>query len=128
MTFAYFSIVIVMCLNWFCAAYAKKSGGFNFHQHNANPRDFLAQTTGKAARLNAAQQNGYEIFAPYAAAVIIAHFTGEASQFTLNFWAAVFILSRIGFIWAYAQNKAKWRSLLWSVGMVAILALFIAAF
>lgn len=127
MTFAYFSILIILFLNLFCAAYAKKLGGFQIAD-NKNPRDFLARTTGKAARAHAAQQNGHEIFAPYAAAVIIAHATGEASQAVMNFWAAVFILSRMAFIWAYVQNKAMLRSLIWTAGFLAIVALFIAAF
>ena len=92
MTFAYFSILLLVFLNLFCAAYAKKRAGFR-GKDNHNPREFLAQASGKAARANAAQQNGYEIFAPYAAAVIIAHATGGASQGVINFWAAVFILS-----------------------------------
>lgn len=128
MTFAYFSILILLFLNWFCSVYAKKVGGFSFEANNAQPRDFLAQTTGKAARAHAAQQNGHEIFAPYAATVIIAHATGEASQAVMNFWAAVFILSRMAFIWAYVQDKAMLRSLIWTAGFLAIVALFIAAF
>lgn len=126
MTFAYFSILIILFLNLFCAAYAKKLGGFQIAD-NKNPRGFLAQTTGKAARAHAAQQNGHEMLAPYAAAVIIAHATGEASQFTINFWAVVFVLSRVAFIWAYVQNQSLVRSTVWFVGFLAIVALFVVA-
>ena len=76
----------------------------------------------------AAHQNGYEIFAPYAAAVIIAHATGGASQGVINFWAAVFILSRAAFVWCYVQDKATLRSLVWGVGFLSIIGLFVAAF
>ena len=127
MTFAYFSILLLVFLNLFCAAYAKKRAGFR-RKDNHNPREFLAQASGKAARANAAQQNGYEIFAPYAAAVIIAHATGGASQGVINFWAAVFILSRIAFVWCYVQDKATLRSLVWGVGFLSIIGLFVAAF
>ena len=115
MTFAYFSILLLVFLNLFCAAYAKKRAGFR-GKDNHNPREFLAQ------------QNGYEIFAPYAAAVIIAHATGGASQGVINFWAAVFILSRIAFVWCYVQDKATLRSLVWGVGFLSIIGLFVAAF
>ncbi len=127
MTFAFWTLLILMLLNWFCAAYAKKLAGFTLRGDNHDPRGFLAKTEGKAARLNAAQQNGYEIFAPYAAAIVVAHFTGEAAQETINFWAAVFILSRVAFIWCYAQDKPAMRSYSWVLGFVCIVALFIAA-
>ena len=91
-------------------------------------REILARATGKAARLNAAQQNGYEMLPLYAAAIIIAHATGEAAQGTINFWATLFLLSRVAYIWAYAQDKATARSVIWSVGLVCVIALFIAAF
>ena len=95
---------------------------------NHNPREILARATGKAARLNAAQQNGYEMLPLYAAAIIIAHATGEAAQGTINFWATLFLLSRIAYIWAYAQDKATARSVIWGVGLICVIALFIAAF
>lgn len=49
MTFAYWCILIAYLLPLFCAAYAKKAGGFRF-KDNHNPRDFLARTQGTAAR------------------------------------------------------------------------------
>ena len=64
----------------------------------------------------------------YAAAIIIAHATGEAAQGTINFWATLFLLSRVAYIWAYAQDKATARSAIWGVGMICVIALFIAAF
>ena len=119
MTFAYFSILLFALFNLFCAAAAKKAA--NMHAaENHNPREILARATGKAARLNAAQQNGYEMLPLYAAAIIIAHATGEAAQGTINFWATLFLLSRVAYIWAYAQDKATARSAIWGV--------FIAAF
>ena len=127
MTFAYFSILIVALLNLFCAASAKKAAHFTFAD-NHDPRTFLAHATGKAARLRAAEQNGYEILPLYAATVIIAHATGEAAQGTINFWATLFILLRVAYIWAYAQDKATTRSLIWGGGLVCIIALFIAAY
>ncbi|HEZ4056694.1 TPA: hypothetical protein WID70_001891, partial [Neisseria meningitidis] len=47
MTFAYWCILIACLLPLFCAAYAKKAGGFRF-KDNHNPRDFLAHTQGAA--------------------------------------------------------------------------------
>ena len=64
----------------------------------------------------------------YAAAIIIAHATGEAAQGTINFWATRFLFSRIDYIWAYAQDRATARSAIWGVGLICVIALFIAAF
>ena len=126
MTFAYFSILLFAFLNLFCSVAAKKAA--NMHAaENHNPREILARATGKAARLNAAQQNGYEMLPLYAAAIIIAHATGEAAQGTINFWATLFLLSRIAYIWAYAQDKAALRSNIWYGCLMCIVALFIAA-
>ena len=127
MTFAYFSIFLFALFNLFCSVAAKKAA--NMHAaENHNPREILAHATGKAARLNAAQQNGYEMLPLYAATIITAHATGEAAQGTINFWATLFLLSRIAYIWAYAQDKATARSAIWGVGMICVIALLIAAF
>ena len=127
MTFAYFSIFLFALFNLFCSVAAKKAA--NMHAaENHNPREILARATGKAARLNAAQQNGYEMLPLYAAVIITAHATGEAAQGTINFWATLFLLSRAAYIWAYAQDKASARSAIWGVGMICVIALLIAAF
>lgn len=126
MTLAYWCVLIAMFLPWLCAAYAKHSGGFS-GDDNRNPRAFLANTQGVAARANAAQQNGFEIFAPFAAAVIIAHATGNAAQGTINFWALLFVLSRLAFIWCYVKDMPTPRSITWGVGLLSVVALFIAA-
>lgn len=126
MTFAYWCILIAYLLPLFCAAYAKKAGGFRF-KDNHNPRDFLTRTQGTAARAHAAQQNGFEAFAPFAAAVLTAHATGNAGQATVNTLAGLFILFRLAFIWCYIADKAALRSLMWAGGFVCTVGLFVAA-
>ena len=88
---------------------------------------FFRESRGKAARLFAAEQNGYEMLPLYAAAVIIAHATGEAAQSTVNTLSAAFLLLRAAYIWAYAQDKAALRSNIWYGCLMCIVALFIAA-
>ncbi|HEZ0803139.1 MAPEG family protein [Neisseria meningitidis] len=126
MTFAYWCILIACLLPLFCAAYAKKAGGFRF-KDNHNPRGFLAHTQGAAARAHAAQQNGFEAFAPFAAAVLTAHATGNAEQATVNTLAGLFILFRLAFIWCYIADKAAMRSLMWAGGFICTVGLFVAA-
>lgn len=126
MTFAYWCILIACLLPLFCAAYAKKAGGFRF-KDNHNPRGFLAHTQGAAARAHAEQQNGFEAFAPFAAAVLTAHATGNAGQATVNTLAGLFILFRLAFIWCYIADKAALRSLMWAGGFACTVGLFVAA-
>ncbi len=126
MTFAYWCVVIAMVLPWICAAYAKKKGGFA-GQDNHNPREFLEHTQGAAKRANAAQQNGYEIFAPFAAAVIIANITGNADSFWIGTWAFLFVLSRIAFIYCYIKDLSSMRSIAWGLGLLCILILYAIA-
>ena len=126
MTLAYWCVFIAMFLPWLCATYAKKSGGF-CRRDNHNPREFMANTQGVAARANAAQQNSFEVFAPFAAAVIIAHTSGNADQGSINFLALLFVLSRLAFIWLYIKDMATARSIVWMLGLLCIVALFIVA-
>ena len=114
MTFAYFSILIFALFNSLCSLLAKKSARLLDAEANREPRRHRAQASGKAARL-------------YAAAVIIAHATGEAAQSTVNTLSAAFLLLRAAYIWAYAQDKAALRSNIWYGCLMCIVALFIAA-
>ena len=61
MTFAYFSILIFALFNSLCSLLAKKSARLLDAEANREPRRHSAQASGKAARLFAAEQNGYEM-------------------------------------------------------------------
>lgn len=126
MTLAYWCILIASLLPLFCSFIAKAQGGFQ-PSDNRNPRDFLARTQGLSARANAAQQNGFEVFAPFAAAVLVAHATGNAAQATINLLAVLFIAFRLAFIYCYLTDKSTMRSLTWAGGLCCIIGLFVAA-
>ncbi|UOO81526.1 MAPEG family protein [Uruburuella testudinis] len=123
MTIAYWCVFAAMFIPWICAAYAKKAGGFQWHD-NHHPRGFLAHAQGRAERADAAQKNGYEIFPPFAAAVIIAHATGNAGQAGVNFWALCFVFSRLAYSYCYIKDMPAIRSALWGMGLICIMALF----
>ena len=127
MTFAYWCIFAAMLMPLGCPFYAKKSAGFVFTRDNGNPRAFLEKAEGAAARADAAQQNCFEAFAPFAAAVIVAHATGNAAQSVINIWAGLFVLFRLLFIFCYIADEPRLRSMMWSAGFVCIIALFVAA-
>ena len=63
---------------------------------------------------------------PFAAAVIIAVISGGAIG-AINFFAVLFIVLRLIYGWCYISDRATLRSLLWSGGLLCVLALFIVA-
>ncbi|MBP6563205.1 MAG: MAPEG family protein [Neisseriaceae bacterium] len=126
MTLAYWCVFAAMLLPLLTAGYAKQRGGFS-KQDNHNPRAFLSQLQGRAARAQAAQANGYEVNPFFAAAVIIAHVSGGAAQDTINLWAMLFVATRVAYIVCYLQDWASARSVMWMLGLACIVALFIAA-
>jgi uncharacterized MAPEG superfamily protein len=92
---------------------------------NNNPRQWLAQQTGVAARLNAAQQNSWEALAIFAPAVLSAQ-AMAAPQGRVDLLAMVFVAARAAYIALYAADAASLRTLAWVVGFGASLALFFA--
>jgi uncharacterized MAPEG superfamily protein len=92
---------------------------------NKNPRQWLAQQTGIAARLNAAQQNSWEALAIFAPAVLTAQ-AMAAPQNRIDLLAMVFIAARVAYVALYAADAAMLRTLAWMVGFGASLALFFA--
>lgn len=120
-------LMITACfLPYLCALLAKRIGGFD-SKDNKTPREFLAQTTGLAARLNHAQANGFENLPIFLAAVIIALYTFVPISL-INLFATGFILFRLGFIASYASNLSLLRSITWFLALACCLALFILSY
>jgi uncharacterized MAPEG superfamily protein len=92
---------------------------------NNNPRQWLAQQTGAAARLHAAQQNSWEALAIFAPAVLSAQ-AMAMPQGRVDLLAMVFIAARVAYVALYAADAATLRTLAWVVGFGASLALFFA--
>lgn len=126
MTTAYWCLLILILYPIAIAAYAKHLGGFRVVD-NKKPREFLANTTGRAARAHAIQLNSYEIFPPFAATVIIAHQLDNASQMTIDVLAVSFMLTRLVFGYCYLSDKPFLRSIAFGMGIICIIGLFIAS-
>lgn len=90
---------------------------------NDDPRDQQARVDQRGRRAAAAHQNGFESFAPFAAAVLVAHAAGGA-QATANWLALAYIGARIVYPFVYVSGRGNLRSLVWGVGFLATLALF----
>ena len=123
MTFALWCVFVGLWLPLFCAIVAK--WGFP-NYNNSRPREWSAVQEGWRQRAMWAQQNAWEAFAPFAAAVLTAHFVG-ADQGTANALAALFIVARILHAVFYVVDRPTARSVSWGVGMIAVIGLFVAA-
>jgi uncharacterized MAPEG superfamily protein len=121
MTIAFWCVLVAGILPVVWVGYAKATGG---QYDNRAPRTFLAGVSGAAQRAHWAEQNSYESFPFFAAAVIIAHLAGGA-QGTIDLLAATFVGARIAHGICYLADLATARSLTWVVGWLCTLALFL---
>jgi uncharacterized MAPEG superfamily protein len=119
MTFAYWMIFVAMFLPYLAVVLAK-SGGIDNHA----PRRDLASKTGWRQRADWAHQNHFEAFAPFAAAVIIAALS-HVPQSKIDWIAGIFIGLRVLYTALYIADRAALRSIVWSLGFICILSLFV---
>jgi uncharacterized MAPEG superfamily protein len=120
MSLAYWCVLIAALMPLALAGYAKSgSGGDNHH-----PRDTVAGLSGAKRRAYAAHENAFESFPFFAAAVIIATTQG-ASASTVNILAALYIVLRGMHAVMYINDAATARSLVYSVGLLVNIAIFV---
>lgn len=122
MAMALWILLIAVFLPIVCAGIGKANGSSRYD--NRNPREWFAQQQGRAARANAAQANSWEALAMYSAALLAA-FVGDVDSQSVALYAGVFLLARILYIYCYVSDRATWRSLAWSLGFLACLALIV---
>ena len=120
MTIAYACVLVMGLLPYVAAGIAKK--GFEQYD-NAMPRQWLAKQTGFRARANAAQANIFESLPLFFAAVIIAHLE-HAPQHAVDLLSIIFVLSRIAYLICYVANWPTLRSIIWSIGIISVIAIF----
>jgi uncharacterized MAPEG superfamily protein len=121
MTIAYWCVLVAALLPFVFTAIAKFAGpGFN----NRRPRDFQAQLTGMRARAHWAHLNSFEAFPPFAAAVIIAHQLA-APQGSVDALAVAFIVARLAYGALYIADLQLMRSIVWTIGLGCVVALFV---
>ena len=91
---------------------------------NANPRDANFYTPGIRARALGAHLNGIETFPFFAAAVLLAEFRGQP-QHVIDALALAFLVVRLAFVAAYLGNWPWTRTLLWNLGFLINVAIFL---
>jgi uncharacterized MAPEG superfamily protein len=93
--------------------------------HPVNYRDPAARPVplwGK--RADRAYLNAIEVFAPFAALIIVAHITGKADGMTA-FWAAFFFWIRLAHAVLYWFAVPYLRTVAFVLGFVAVAAIFL---
>jgi len=127
MTVALWCILIALVLPPLCALVAKVSSGRFGLKDNHDPRAFLDTLSGLPRRAHAAQQNSYEAFPAFAAAVLVADIVGNAEQVTQDVLGVMYITSRLLYIICYLADWAALRSLVWLAGIAMIVAFFVVS-
>lgn len=119
---ALWAVMVACLLPYAWTIIAKKAGGFR-PSDNANPRAFLANVTGLAARANAAQANSFESLPFFVAGVLLAVYTFVPQQ-VVNGLAWLYVALRVCYGLAYLLNAATLRSILWALSMATVVMLF----
>jgi uncharacterized MAPEG superfamily protein len=120
MTIAYWCVLFMGLLPIVAAGIAK--AGFKDFD-NGMPRQWLAHQTGFRARANAAQANLFESLPLFFAAVIIATIA-NAPQNRIDLLAIGFVLARIAFLVCYVANWPSVRTMVWTAGLICVVAIF----
>lgn len=123
MTIALWCILIAGLLPFVFAAVAK-AGAEDFDNHS--PRAWAARLSGYRQRAWWAQENSFEAFPLFAAAVLVAHVTQGVLP-AANALAIAFIAFRIAYGICYLADYHLARSLMWLGGLLCIVGLFILA-
>jgi uncharacterized MAPEG superfamily protein len=123
MTFAYWCVFLTAFLPIVWVGIAKTGAD---EYDNDRPRIVLSQLKDWPQRASWAQINAFEAFPSFAAAVIIAHLVG-ANQILVDSLAGVFLVARVAHGILYIQNKATLRTLVWTIGFLCTIGIFLAA-
>lgn len=125
MSVAYWCVLVAALLPYVWSYVAKSSGIGRFD--NRDPRGWLArQDVPRVHRADAAQHNGFEAFAPFAAGVILAQMAGVAET-RITALAVAFVVLRIGHGLFYLADRPMLRSLVWAAGFACVVALLVQA-
>ncbi len=122
MTIAFWCVLAAAALIYIATSLAK-FGGRMPPKANHSPREWLDKLQGWPKRAHFAQQNGFEVFPIFAAAVIIAQLA-HAPQGRVDNLALAFIACRVVYLILYLADIAYARTAVWAAGMACIVWLF----
>lgn len=96
----------------------KQPGGYDNH----HPRAQQASLTGFGARAAAGHQNSFESLIIFSAATLTALTTHNTGP-TIQMLAIIYLVSRVVYHVLYLLNWSTLRSTVWSIGLIASLAM-----
>lgn len=102
-------------------AMAREGRGYDNH----NPRDQQARLTGWGRRAKAVHDNQIESFPLFAAGVVAAMVSAPGSA-GVGLAAAAYVIARLVYMALYLADQATLRSVVWTVGYLASVALIAA--
>ncbi len=123
MTTALWCVLVAGLLPYFATGIAK--AGAQAYD-NRDPRAWLERQAGFRRRADYAHRNSFEAFPFFAAAVIVAQMTG-AEQGRVDALALIFVAARVAYILCYVADWHLARSIMWLIGIVATLTIFVSA-
>lgn len=126
MTIAFWTLLIAIMLPWLMALIKKTRSGVRQKYDNRSPRLSEQTLEGVSQRVSWAEQNSYEILPAYIAAIVVSYLVG-AEQYCIDIIASIFIASRIVYCLCYIKNWCALRSASWVIGLMCIIAIFIAS-
>lgn len=114
------TVLVAGLLPIVCAGIAKW-GAKGYDNHD--PRSWLARQAGWRARADAAQANSFEAFPFFAAAVILALHRGADVDYVAQLgW--FFVAARAFYIYCYVTDRSTLRSVVWVLGLAAVVRLY----
>lgn len=122
MTIGFWCVLAAAALIYAATLLAKVGGRMPTRDNHA-PREWLDRLQGWPKRAHWAQQNGFEVFPIFAAAVIIAHLA-HAPQGRVDMLALSFVGLRLVYLIFYLADLSYLRTAAWLGGMVCVVWLF----
>ncbi|CAI8158409.1 MAG: Uncharacterised protein [Cellvibrionales bacterium UBA7375] len=124
MTIAFWTLLAAIVFPWVMAFIKKSALASNGNYNNSRPRAGLENLQGVSQRALWAEKNSFEILPAYIAAIIVAHVAGAAQSY-IDLIALLFIASRALYALCYLMDWATLRSIVWTLGLVCIIGLFV---
>lgn len=116
----FIAFVLIYLPRQIVGAEMKKLGKYD----NNDPRGQQAKLEGRARRALAAHHNAFEAFAPFSVAVFCA-MSRSLNANAIYACCIVFVVARVGYLFAYIGDRASVRSGLWGLGVLSIVGLFV---
>jgi uncharacterized MAPEG superfamily protein len=83
-------------------------------------------SSGLVGRMHRARVNGFEALVYFTPTVVVVELSGAATPATAALaWA--FVAARLAFIACYALDLVPWRTIVWTVGTLAVAAMLLIA-